>query len=235
MSLKKHILIVDDNHINRQYFSMSLKKSGHKTTAVESGFEAILQAKKTIFDMILMDIRMSDMDGYETTSYIRELPHYNQTPILAVSAEPLSQSHQSTFNGFLLKPTSPKQLASAVDEYCIENNKQQIFNHNQALKYAYDDEKILSKLVELFIDDLPKQLSLIDQSLQNNNHQASKEIIHKLKGSCKTCGADLLDQQLDQLTSTILNQDQTAIDLQLELVNSCGHEFITIMKKYLGE
>ncbi len=234
MSLTKHILIVDDNYINRQYFSMSLKKSGHKTTVVESGFEAISMVKNNLFDMILMDIRMSEMDGYETTNHIRELPHYNHIPILAVSAEPLSQHYQSAFDGFLLKPASPKQLATAVENYCAIKKSHLMFNHNKALKYAYDDEKILSHLMQLFIDDLPIQLSSLNNSIQKNEHKSCQDIIHKLKGSCQTCGADLLDQHLDKLTLAINDNDQSTIEEQSEVVKSFAYEFISAMKQHLS-
>jgi CheY-like chemotaxis protein len=211
MSNNTQILIVDDNIINRQYFSMSLSKHGYKSIAVESGFDAIEQAKIYTFNMILMDIRMPEMDGYKTTESIRQITGYKHTPIVATSAENIKQSYKSLFNEFLLKPISPSQLIETIQKYTIHppqlNNK--IFNKNSALKYAYNDQEIMHKLLTMFIEDLPHQFDLLDKNFGLGKHKICCEIIHKIRGSCKACGADYLDQQLQNLTSALSTLDES--------------------------
>jgi len=232
MSNQIHILVVDDNLINRQYFSMSLKKSGYQVSAVESGFAAIQKTKTTNFDLILMDIRMSGMDGYETAAQIRQLLQYKNTPILATSAENIPKEHEKVFNGFLLKPISPKQLTQMVEKYCqIIQTTAKIFNQDSALKYAYNDKQILHKLIALFIKDLPIQIKLLALNLKEANHVACRDIIHKIRGSCKTCGAESLDKQLEKLSQIIKNADPHQITESMHKTSGEVTDFIQAMQK----
>ncbi len=204
MSNKQQILIVDDNHINRQFFSMSLKKADFETTTAEDGFQAIDLAKHKQFDLVLMDLRMPEIDGYETAKQIKLLSNYQDTPILATSAENLNKEKQQYFNDFLLKPISPKLLIKKVIEHCPKITvKSIVFNKEKALKYAYNDKKIMQKLVDLFIADLPIQMSNLDFCLIQQDKQTCIDIIHKIRGSCKACGAQELDTQLENLSICI--------------------------------
>lgn len=206
MAHKQHILIVDDNFINRQFFSMTLKKADFDISTAEDGYDAIDQASKTNFDLILMDIRMPGMDGYETAKQIKLLTGHQTTPILATSAEDLSQDKKDCFNSFLLKPISPKLLSEKVRENLpIDTPKQVIFNRDTALKYAYNDKEIMNKLVEMFSVDLPLQAGLLHSAFLQDNTKECIDIIHKIRGSCKACGAQELDNRLEELSVNIKN------------------------------
>ncbi|MCF6319093.1 MAG: response regulator [Proteobacteria bacterium] len=210
MSNKHHILIVDDNHINRQFFSMSLKKANIQTTAAEDGYEAIEFAKNNAFDLILMDIRMPGIDGYETTKQIRLLSNHQKTPIFATSAENIVKDKQQCFNDFLLKPISPKLLIKKIRDYCpVEAEQAVVFNQNDALKYAYHDKDIMLKLIDMFVTDLPMQMSVLDKHMTLLNKQACIDTIHKIRGSCKACGAQELDSQLEQLSLCFRNGNRS--------------------------
>lgn len=206
MSHKQQILIVDDNHINRQFFSMSLKKANFEITIAEDGFKAIDLAKTNQYDLILMDIRMPEIDGYETANQIRLLTNYQEIPILATSAESLTKNKQQCFNDFLLKPISPKLLIKKVQDYCPESTSEPVvFDQHNALKYAYNDKEIMHKLIGLFITDLPIQMSILDDYLIQQDKQACIDVIHKIRGSCKACGAQELDERLEKLSNCIKN------------------------------
>ena len=204
MSHKQYILIVDDNHINRQFFSMSLEKADFQITTAEDGFKAIDLAKTNPYDLILMDIRMPEIDGYETAKQIRLLANHQKTPILATSAESLVKDKQKCFDDFLLKPISPKLLVQKVKSHCPQTIEQaNIFNQQDALKYAYNDKDIMNKLISLFIDDLPIQMSALDDYLIQQDKHTCIDIIHKIRGSCKACGAQELETQLVKLSDCI--------------------------------
>lgn len=232
MANEIHILIVDDNFINRQYFSMSLKKSGHQVVTVESGLEAIKESKKFNFNIILMDIRMSEMDGYETTGYIRQLDNHKETPILATSAENIPKEYRSRFNGFLLKPISPKQLAQIVEKYCYSKQSMvKVFNQDAALEYAYHDQEILNKLIAMFTKDLPIQMEYLESSIKARNPITCQDIIHKIRGSCKTCGAEALDSQLEVLARIIDNNDANYLTESMNKTKTIADNFMQLIKK----
>ncbi|VAW47349.1 hypothetical protein MNBD_GAMMA03-553 [hydrothermal vent metagenome] len=209
MSNNIQILVVDDNHINRQYFSMALKKSGYNVVLAADGFEAIATAKKIDFHLILMDIRMPEMDGYTAAIQIRSIPKYKNIPILATSAESYNPAYNKVFDDFLLKPVSPKQLEESIKKHCYftSKNTTKMCDEHQALKYAYDDNNIMIKLRRMFAQELPVQIKLLQLNMKHNKHTNCLNIIHKLRGSCQTCGAQELDSQLNSLVQAIKTND----------------------------
>ncbi len=204
MTKKPLILVVDDNIINRQYFSMSLKKSGYDVITAESGYLAIEQSKTTKFDVILMDIRMPEMDGYECTQRIRKISLQDSTPIYATSAEELFKDQADLFTGFLLKPISPKQLQNVINSHKkTTTSSQKVFDREQALKFSYNDLDIVNKMSSLFSKELPIQLITLKQLFTENKLNQASELIHKIRGSCKACGAMQLDSLFEALSEHI--------------------------------
>ena len=210
---KPLILVVDDNIINRQYFSMSLKKANCDVIAVESGQQAIEQVTTTKFDVILMDIRMPEMDGYECTRRIRSISPQDTTPIYATSAEELVKEHRDLFTGFLLKPISPKQLKDTISRHI--NKTPVVFNQEIALKFAYNDKEIVKTLANLFIKELPEQVKLLKEHTFNNEIEACRDLVHKIKGSCRACGAQQIEAILDDFSNTHHENDTDTIQLKL--------------------
>lgn len=113
---KEHILVVDDNAVNLRIATKVLEKAGYKISTAtngELGFEAFQQKS---FDLVLMDLQMPVMDGFEATRRIRKIDP--ETPIIAVSASSLVESKDEAYaagmNGFVTKPFTPVELLSAV-------------------------------------------------------------------------------------------------------------------------
>jgi two-component system CheB/CheR fusion protein len=112
------VLVVDDVSDNLAVCSFVLKKAGYTTVGVSSAGEAIDAAKKTRFDMVLSDIGMGEMDGYELARQLRALPGYATTPFIAVTGFAEYEDHQlafrAGFNAHLKKPLDPAKLLEIV-------------------------------------------------------------------------------------------------------------------------
>ncbi len=117
------ILLVEDNAINRLVNSKMLLRIGHSVSVAEDGIRAIDILKKEEFDLILMDIQMPVMDGYETTRIIRsgtekEIP--KDIPIVALTAHALEEEENKCrivgMDGFLTKPFTPEYLEKTLIE-----------------------------------------------------------------------------------------------------------------------
>lgn len=223
-SISSLILVVDDNFINRQYFSMALKKQGYSVELAENGHDAINQSKKQSYDIIFMDIRMPEIDGYETAKQIKSLPTNINTPIIATSAEKNELCGKQIFVDFILKPISPTQLKDCVKKHSKQNNQSNnntiIFDKEYALKYAYNDKKIMEKLNALFIQDFPIQLKFLSESFNHKNTNKCIEIIHKLRGSCLICGALDLDKKFENLSQLLKNDNITFALKQFEIIKN---------------
>lgn len=102
----KHILVVDDNKINQIVTQKSLHKLGVTSKAANSGQEAIAMVKDENFDLILMDVHMPEMNGFQTTQAIRKFN--NSTPIVALTAVEIEEIKEkiksSGMNDFIIKP-----------------------------------------------------------------------------------------------------------------------------------
>ncbi|MGZ8363521.1 MAG: ATP-binding protein [Caulobacteraceae bacterium] len=113
------VLVTDDHAVNREVAALILRSAGCEVALCSSGALAIEAASAAVHDIILMDIRMPDMDGFETTKAIRALPGpSSSTPILALTAdamaEDVAKARDAGMNGHVGKPIEPAKLFAAM-------------------------------------------------------------------------------------------------------------------------
>lgn len=117
----KNILTVDDNVINREVVNEILSESGVNVDCAENGREALIKVQNHHYDLILMDIQMPIMDGFETTRAIRQLENYSLTPIIALTGNAFSEDRQACLaagmNDFLAKPVIPDILFKTLFDW----------------------------------------------------------------------------------------------------------------------
>lgn len=173
---------------------------------------------------------MPDMDGYEATTRIKQLKNHKNTPIIATSAEQISSDKRSLFNDFLLKPIRPKQLKQIVETYC-KKNLFDVFNKRNALKFAYHDNDIMGKIITMFVDDLPRQFKELEKEIHNKEYGKCCALIHKIRGSCKACGADDLDSKLEKLSNTISKKHHEKIPILFLKVENSKDSYLKTVGK----
>jgi signal transduction histidine kinase len=116
----RHVLLVDDIKINRDIIGSFLDAAGHAAVLTESGRESVRLAAERQFDLILMDVRMPEIDGLEATRRIRALPGcHGQVPILALTAyaapDDVAQCRDAGMDGHIPKPVDYETLIPAID------------------------------------------------------------------------------------------------------------------------
>jgi PAS domain S-box-containing protein len=114
-----NVLVVDDVLMNRDVAGSFLRAAGHQVVCVEGGAEGIAAVATADFDVVLMDVRMPEMDGLEATRRIRALAGARgQVPIVALTAQAfadqIAECRKAGMNGHLAKPFNPDTLVSAV-------------------------------------------------------------------------------------------------------------------------
>lgn len=119
---KCHILVAEDNLMNQKYISSLLNKWEINYTIVIDGSKAVEEAQKQLFDLILMDIQMPNMDGYEATNTIRNTENLNQkTPIIALTASAMPEQKikamEVGMNDFVTKPFTPNNLLNILQSF----------------------------------------------------------------------------------------------------------------------
>mgnify|MGYP002629405058 CR=1 FL=1 len=114
----KTILIAEDNLINQKVISEFLKLAGAQTVVVSNGIEAIARLAEQHFDLILMDIQMPKMDGFEATQKIRAQFEFKSIPIIGLSAGVSPKQTEACvaagIDDFIPKPIDPDLLVSRV-------------------------------------------------------------------------------------------------------------------------
>ncbi len=112
----RHILLAEDNLVNQKVMRRFLERWQVEMTIVENGKQAVEALKKSSFDLVLMDLQMPEMDGYEATNKIRALsdPSRREVPIVALTAAALQEVKEKVFasgmNDFVTKPFNPVEL-----------------------------------------------------------------------------------------------------------------------------
>jgi two-component system cell cycle response regulator DivK len=119
--MSKCILVVEDQEDNRQILRDLLSNAGYQLVEAGNGEEAIAAVATQRFDLILMDIQLPVMDGYEATRRIRSNPELNSIPIIAVTSYALTGDEAKALaagcNAYITKPYSPRALLAKVREH----------------------------------------------------------------------------------------------------------------------
>jgi CheY-like chemotaxis protein len=114
------ILIVDDNPDICFLFTRFLTSAGFSTLSVSSGEECLELLKKNHPDLILLDIMMEPMDGWQTLTLIKNQPESKDIPVFMVTGKSITDSEMQKYGGqfkiYLMKPVTPKQLQDAVED-----------------------------------------------------------------------------------------------------------------------
>jgi two-component system cell cycle response regulator DivK len=119
--MTQRILVVEDQEDNRQILRDLLTKNGFEIVEAENGEQALLAVAKQRPDLILMDIQLPLLDGYEATRRIKANPELRSIPIIVVTSYALSgdeaKAREAGCDAYVTKPYSPRQLLAKIKEY----------------------------------------------------------------------------------------------------------------------
>jgi two-component system, cell cycle response regulator DivK len=119
--MNKRILVVEDQPDNRRILRDLLGNAGYELIEAETGEEALAAVETQRPDLILMDIQLPVMDGYEATRRIRSNPELKSIPIIAVTSYALAgdedKARAAGCNAYVTKPFSPRALLAKVQEH----------------------------------------------------------------------------------------------------------------------
>ena len=117
----KRILVIEDTEDNRQIVGDLLASAGYESIEAVDGLQGVAAAEREQPDLILMDIQLPGIDGYEATRRIRAIPALARVPIIAVTSYALSGDEAKTraagCDGYVAKPFSPRQLLAKIREF----------------------------------------------------------------------------------------------------------------------
>jgi len=119
--MTKRILVVEDQEDNRQILRDLLGSAGYDLIEAENGEEAIAAVAKHRPDLILMDIQLPVMDGYEATRRLKADPEFKKIPVIVVTSYALSgdegKAREAGCDAYVTKPYSPRLLLAKIKEF----------------------------------------------------------------------------------------------------------------------
>ena len=122
----KMVLLVEDNEDNRIVYSTILKHFGYEVTEALNGEEGIAKARSEKPDLILMDISIPIIDGWEATQVLKHDPSTKSIPIIALTAHALASDREKAMevgcDSYLAKPCEPKAVVSEVEKFIGKGN-----------------------------------------------------------------------------------------------------------------
>ena len=202
-----HILLAEDGVVNQKVAVNLLKQRGHEVAVANNGREALVALDSESFDVVLMDIQMPVMDGFETTAMIRDREKQTgvHIPIIAMTAHAMKGDRErcleAGMDGYIAKPIRAKDLYKTIETTAAKvsrsrQRKKSILDENKAL----DRDKILEQtggsaetlreIVELFAIESDKLMKRIREAITSGDASELQRVAHTLKGSVRIFGAE---------------------------------------------
>ncbi|PUU89420.1 response regulator [Halanaerobium sp.] len=225
---KVKILIVEDNEINQQIVLELLNKVNAQVRLAGNGKEAVSLVKEQKFDLVLMDVQMPEMDGYQATKKIRQDLNLPDLPIIAMTANATKGDKEQALavgmDDYISKPLDLDQFFAKIKKWLpvkinlrnetsssLNDKLRQQFdglnalNLNSALDKVYNNYQLYQQLLIDFYNDYHKFDQLIANLVENDKFEQLAEELHSLKGVAGNIGAADLYQITQELNSAIKN------------------------------
>ena len=195
-----NILLAEDNLVNQKLATRLLEKRNHAVTVVLNGKDALAALEKGSYDLVLMDMQMPEMDGFEATAIIRdrEKATGRHQHIIAMTALAMNGDRErcvaAGMDSYLSKPIRPQELDDALDALLAskralsaESDHTSTSNHAveviQLLDRIDDDRALLAELVEIFRREYPENLRAAQQAILAKNSGDLQGAAHTLRGA----------------------------------------------------
>lgn len=203
---KISILLAEDNLVNQELIKALLYKINCKVDIVNNGEALLNKLRENYYDLILMDIQMPKMDGFQATRLIRskEKETGDHIPILALTAHTGEKEKEKLakigVDDYIAKPINSSLLYTKIINLTasktptrskiIQKESKISFDANRALEKMNGNKELLKKLIRIMLRDYPTQLKVIEDAIKDKNSPLLEESAHSFKGAIGNFAAD---------------------------------------------
>jgi len=227
----KRILLAEDGPDNQRLISAVLSKAGAQVGLAENGLVAVERALAEQYDLILMDIQMPEMDGYQATEELRREGFSG--PIVAITAHALAGDRdrclQAGCTDYLSKPIDRSVMINTIvrhiggqvaDKWARSEEPAKALG--EAIRSEFADDADLAEIIDQFVTGLAEQLKAMREALANNHHEKVQRLAHRLKGAGGSYGYPLLTEVSKTLEDAAKAQDVEGAGVAIsELAKLC--------------
>ncbi|AVL78957.1 two-component sensor histidine kinase BarA [Klebsiella oxytoca] len=230
------VMAVDDNPANLKLIGALLEDLVQHVILCDSGQNAVERAREMQQDLILMDIQMPEMDGIRACELIHQLPHQQQTPVIAVTAHALEGQREKLLsagmNDYLAKPIEEDKLynlllryqpgqppapQAAAEPVDLPVNHDITLDWQLALRQAAMKPDLAREMLQMLLAFMPEVRNKVEEQLVGEQPEGLLDLIHKLHGSCSYSGVPRLKKLCHTLESQ-LRAGTAAEELEPELL-----------------
>jgi signal transduction histidine kinase/DNA-binding response OmpR family regulator len=197
------ILLAEDNLVNQRLAIQLLKKQGHAVALAGDGREALAQLESQVFDLVLMDVEMPELDGLAATALLRvkEKRRGGHVPVIAMTAHALKGDRErclgAGMDGYISKPIQAQELFAEIARLAPappEGDAKACPSVNQidlkeALAQVGGDRALLVELAAIFFDQWPAQARELADAIARRDARTLQRLGHTVKGAAGTFGA----------------------------------------------
>lgn len=250
------VLLAEDDVVGQAVAVKVLKKLGCHVVAASNGRETVELFENQPFDIILMDLQMPEMDGYEATRLIREKETASRIPIIAQTAHVMAEDRdrclKAGMDGHISKPIKKSQLIQALRKFSAAGDRDR-HGGMASLKKDGDggglgtngkavdidgllarldgDEEALWEMTGLFLSHIPTLLADLRSAVEDENWESLVLLSHAIKGSCVTFGAVAMMEPAKDFEQAAKDREDARIQ---PLLSRIEEEF-RILKQSLAE
>jgi signal transduction histidine kinase/DNA-binding response OmpR family regulator len=205
------VLVAEDNAVNRKLASSILQRAGHTAILVTNGREAVDAMERERFDVVLMDVQMPVMGGFEATRLIREAEALSgtRTPIIAVTAHAMKGDREACFDagmdGFAPKPIQSVKLLEMLDRLgtgsmlepraraeTVDTVDSEILDEVGLMNLVGGNRELVGELAEIFLEDLEPRVTEITAAVNEGDARRLMAGAHALRGSAGSLKAGIV-------------------------------------------
>ncbi|TGE27001.1 response regulator [Hymenobacter metallicola] len=244
------VLVVDDNELNQLVVCRALEDWNVEATLADNGRQAVELVIAQPFDVVLMDIQMPEMDGYEATRRLRSHSHLQLLPIIGLtasaSAQDQAQALQAGMNTTLAKPFDPALLHANLVHYTTQRSTKSaqpsqagsstpepatepeiIIQPDWTLleELAAGNESFIAQLVTTFLEQTPLLYQQLVAACTAGEELALARLAHKLKGQVVYFGVPAMEYHLEKLERPSTVSDSA---LPLHRVEKIGQQLAAL-------
>jgi len=193
------VLLVEDNPMNQKLAAFILKKWGIDFDLANNGIEACEMVAKKPYQLVLMDIQMPEMDGYQATIKIRNELKLT-VPIVALTAHAVAaeveKSKQLGMNGYLTKPFNEEALYRQLSTFLNSSNMNILFNNftsptgqfkflniQTLLDMSNGNQQFVKEMLQIFQRQVTQEIVSLEKAIVSNDNDRISSIAHSMKGT----------------------------------------------------
>ena len=237
------VLLAEDNLINQQIAVELLNRAGASVEVANDGREAVTKLLANDgaapFDVVLMDLQMPEVDGYQATAKIRSIPRLASLPIIALTAHALSEERDrclaAGMRGHISKPINPEVLYTTLKEYrrlekgsissaIPEENSNRDdpplnipgIDTTDGLNRVACNTRLYRALLRQFADNRESSTTRMQEALDRRDYVTAERLAHTVKGSATNLGAKELSNLADRLERAIRSRDAQVVPIETE-------------------